>query len=357
MELKLQSDGATGHDSESVSETGSQNMRLNTNEEDYSNSGGGYYGDEDDFSDLEEDTVFIANRYQNTTSNAASNTTSSYQSSARIIEPDRTGYIIFFLSVGLTIAGLIVMGLSVSSSALTSSAGVMAMAGSLSVGNLMITGGTVLLLVDAIRLKVKGYSTSLIVWAILFPPIYWFKRCSENGDSSVIAWVILLAFGLSAGFYFKQAFNMVQGGSYQNSNPQQTTYTYVDQNGNVIYYETSNSATEATVNPDEVIANVQRVYYNVDGHKYTVGQIIKDNVQNPEYTYVPADGRYQTVSYIEVTGRTTLYGKDQKIVFDYYSDNYRVRQVKIGSKTYKSDKDINQILDDMIAHTTPDVQW
>ena len=46
---------------------------------------------------------------------------------------------------------------------------------------------------------------------------------------------------------------------------------------------------------------------------------------------------------------------------DYITGSYingnGLRKAKIGMKTYKSNKDLSQLLDDLIAHTTPDVAW
>ena len=58
-----------------------------------------------------------------------------------------------------------------------------------------------------------------------------------------------------------------------------------------------------------------------------------------------------------VAGTTTLYGKEQTIVLDSYINGNGLRKAKIGMKTYKSNKDLSQLLDDLIAHTTPDVAW
>ena len=335
MGLKLQSDDSTDHsqwERDSDLTTYSYDASDNAEEDDE---------EEDDFSDLEEDTVFIANRYHNDNS---FNTNSGSTASSSTLSSGKGPYVFFFLHIALFLGGFLIMTLSLSKLNQPLFAA----------GRIMVTVGEIFAVVDAIIMKVKGYSVSLIILAVVFVPAYWFKRCRENGDSNGLAWIVLLIFIGLVGLYVKNTFDMVYSAS-EEQNTQQTV-TYVDQYGNTIAV-VQQTTEETEVDPKEEIANIQRRYYSVDGHSYPIGQIIKDNIQNPEFTYIPADGRYQTVPYVEVTGQTTLYGKDQKIVFDFYTDQNDIRQIKIGNKTYKSWKDIDQVLDDMIAHTTPDVAW
>ena len=335
MGLKLQSDDSTDNSRwewESDQTTNSRDTNYSTDEEE---------DEEDDFSDLEEDTVFIANRYNN---NNSYNTVSDTTASSSTLSSGKVPYVFFFLHIALFLGGFLIMTLSLSKLNQPLFA----------VGRIMVMVGEILAVVDAIIMKVKGYSVSLIILAIVFAPAYWFKRCRENGDSNGLAWITLLIFIGLVGLYVKNTYDMVYSAS-EEQNAQQTV-TYVDQYGNTIAV-IQQSTEQEEVNPEKEIADFQRRFYSENGHTYPIGQIIKDNIQDPEFTYVPADGRYQAVPYVEVTGRTTLYGKDQKIVLSSYLNGNGLRQVKIGSKTYKSNKDLSQILDDMIANTTPDVAW
>lgn len=335
MGLNLQSDDSTDNQLERDSGGTMQMHESDGPNNDYEEK------EEDDFSDLEEDTIYLTNRYNN---NNSYNTGSETSSQATILTSRRVPYIFFFLNIALFLGGFLLMALAIPNLNGTL----------LIVGRIIVTVGEIFAIVDAIIMKVKGYSVILIILAVFFLPGYWWMRCKEYGDSTAFGRIVFLVFIGLIGLYINNVFKLNKSLSETPSSQQPVTYMVF--NGKTVEV-VQQSTEQEEVNPEEEIARLQSRYFKRDGHKYTVGQIIKDNIQDPDFQYIPADGRYQLVPYVEVTGRTLLYGKDQKIVFDCYLNGNGLRRVKIGSKTYKSNKDLNQVLDDMIANTTPDVDW
>ena len=136
----------------------------------------------DDFDPAAENTVFIANRYN--TSESASDTSNA--STYYLTEKETFPPILMIIGAALRILCMFSMLNSLRNLDISDpSSGFLG-----SIFPLMILSlvGSVLYLVDAIILyKKKIAKGSLIAWAYFLPVVYFFKRCSANGDSFLIA--------------------------------------------------------------------------------------------------------------------------------------------------------------------------
>lgn len=142
------------------------------------------------------DSVFIANQYIR----PEDTTTSPYVDTGTYLSQQNTfSPILMYIGAGLQIITLIYVIILLNSSNLTLDSFYF----SVSSASTLSSIGGLLLIIDAIVMFVKKCSGfSLILWAVFLPYVYYFKRCKANGDSYIIALVIVaLLIGLTILLY------------------------------------------------------------------------------------------------------------------------------------------------------------
>lgn len=315
MELKLQS-------SESTYDKQTNDMASQTYNDPENDS------PEDDFSDLEEDTLFIADRYKNNTVQPVPQTDNPAVIKKGI--PDWVTFIPFTLSVILSVLGYILAGHAMGS-------GVAATELFQTPGFALISFGQILIVVDAVIMAIQGNGFGLILWAVFLTPIYYFKRCRARDESTLLAWIALMAIVLSVGYYTKQTMNL---------------YSNLTNGGSTVgsMAGTPASATDT----QKMVEAFSRVYYLSGDQEVFMDRLIKDNISDPQYQgYLNSDG---ALGQVVVSGTTTLRGKSQKIEMHVSGTDYSITSIVLGWKTYnRGTNELTELVNELIANTTPGV--
>ncbi len=314
----------TGSRSFEDTDIGSYGSSSTSSTSDTGSYGGGYGGGRDDgyddFSDLEEDTVYIADRYNNNYIDPELKNTNT----AHFLqdEPKNT---FFWIHIGLFLGGLLMWGLGMKLVATGSITGSMLGLG----GRLMCTVGEVFAVIDAIYMTTQGSGgVSLIVSSIMLIPLYWFRRVKASFALAFLA-IMILAIGL-----------MFSG----------TFASYKDAYEDSGYTTTSSSS----VSKEDALACVNNAYCPIGSNNYIVSNLLVSNMTDIECEFVPE--KNMTPAYVKVTGNTTLYGRSQKMevqISVFSEDVIRFREIKIGSKSYADNN--AQVLTDMAKNTLPNV--
>lgn len=276
---------------------------------------------DDTFDPAAENTVFIANQYQRTAP-VEDTVSTSYITHKTTLAP-----ILMYISMAIDLLIIVLMITTLNNA--TDLNDLYTASSSYTLLQLLSKG---LLIADAVWMCKRGNKFSLILWAIFFPLVYYFKRCSANGDSSIFAVVYLVILLALTGFYFMSARNYLN-----NSRGVTTTY--------------NTETTEAPMPLEEQIEYLSRKYYDIDGNKYYFDKIIEGNIENPTYEYVPQSN--MAPAHLSVSGTTTLNGKNQKIEMRFNSKTFKIQGITIGLKSYTNDTAIYEVLEKMFENTTP----
>jgi len=313
MELKLQS-AESSYDKQTKDMASQANVDQDNDQR------------KDDYSDLEEDTLFIADRYQNRTTQPAPQADTPAVIKKGI--PDWVTFIPFTLSVILSALGYVLAGQAMGS-------GTAVMELFQTPGFAMISIGQVLLIVDAVIMGVQGNGFGLILWAVFLPPIYYFKRCKARDDSTLIAWIALMVIVLSVGYYTKQTMNL-----YSNLAGLGTTTG-----------STAGAPAEIS-DTQKMTETFSQVYYLSGDQIVFMDRLIKDNVNNPQYQgYLNSDG---VLGQVVVSGTTSLHGRNQKIEIHISAVDYSITSISLGWKTYNlGTNELAELVEELIANTTP----
>ena len=181
-------------------------------------------------------------------------------------------------------------------------------------------------------MKKHGHGVTILIFAILFPPVYFFLRCRANGDSTVIAIVIILLI-MAGSSYCNKQINELAGS--------QTGITVSDD-----YQQTISDRELADIKD-----NFSKSYYEVQGNKYYKSDIIACNITDPVYTFVP-ETQYSS-AYVAVSGATDFRGKNEKIELHFDYETLHLSGIKLGLRSYTNPGDISDLLDQLFETTTP----
>lgn len=200
------------------------------------------------------------------------------------------------------------------------------------IGGGLIILSRILFIIDAIDMKKHGHGVTILIFAILFPPVYFFLRCRANGDSTVIAIVIILLI-MAGSSYCNKQINALAGS--------QTGITVSDD-----YQQTISDRELADIKD-----NFSKSYYEVQGNKYYKSDIIACNITDPVYTFVP-ETQYSS-AYVAVSGATDFRGKNEKIELHFDYETLHLSGIKLGLRSYTNPGDISDLLDQLFETTTP----
>lgn len=282
-----------------------------------------------DFNPEEDNSVFIANQYQHTAPVTPSYSTSS---SSATYKDSSFPPILMIIGVLCNVIFLILAAFvfkKIGTGTYTDAE----LLNQLSSYSALTIIGNLLLLADAIIMVAKGNGFSLIVWFFLFQPAYYYKRCSRNGDSSLIATILLFALIASAVFYMQTVLSLAQNGSATMQGDASATTEVI-------------SMTE-----DECREYLSHHYYTYNEKRYYTVAMIESNISNPTYSYVA--GTTGEPAHISVKGETTINGSSQNLELRFNYNTLRIQGYTIGLKNYTNSDDINAFRRKMYEATPP----
>lgn len=269
---------------------------------------------DDGFQPEDNDTPYIADRYQNT---KPSEPVSS--GSATILTQNNT------FSPILTYIGAVFYTFSFIYALITLNSGnlsIFDLGGIISMRmtmSVLVGIGSICWIVDAIIMASKNCAGwSLVLWAWIFPIVYLIKRFKANGDSIIIP-VSIIAIEIILALFVGRSTNKLS----------EQAYADVGQNMLSMY----------------TIA--------INGKAYTYSQLVDSNIADPVYEYKSATA--SDPEYLCVTGNTTLYGAPQSIEIRWNYASLNIMSITIGENTYTSSEDMYQILS-LMAKKAPPVE-
>lgn len=190
---------------------------------------------------------------------------------------------------------------------------------------LLTVAAQLCLLADAIVMCAKGNGFGLILWAIFLPIVYYFIRCKKNGDSSLMAIIIVLAMLVSGGIYFFSISSALPefGGS-------------------------GNDASSYDPVLNEQVGRLSTQTLSYGGQNYTYKSIIDANIVNPSYRMIPET---KEVGKLLVISGDMATNTDKAIEIQINTDAFAIHQVTVGSTVYSTESEINSILITLLANT------
>lgn len=278
---------------------------------------------DDDFDPAAEDTVFIANQYQNMTPIDATATDSGSSGASYITERENFPPVLMFLGVFLQ---LIAVG------SLTQLwKGGTPTPGSILPCTIISWIGTILYIVDAVIVyKKKMAGASLIAWALVFNYVYFFKRLKASNISGVFALLIIVVqlavTGLSVNTMLKS--ELLAMGIEVNETGLQGA---------------------AKANTGISLLSLHYLYFTTMPGEYYYDQLVAYNVKDPIYSYVEAADSDPDV--LRVQGTTTLRGIEEPITIDFNYNTTDFYSITIGSTIYKGDENLFDVLYNMARRT------
>lgn len=183
----------------------------------------------------------------------------------------------------------------------------------------------VCLLADAIIMCVKGNGFGLILWAIFLPIVYYFVRCKKNGDSSLMAVIIVLAMLVSGGIYFF---------SISSALPE--------------FGDSGNDASSYDPVLNEQIGRLSTQTLSYGGQNYTYKAIIDANVVDPSYRMIPET---KEVGKLLVISGDMATDTNKSIEIQINTDAFKIHQITVDSTVYSTESEINSILITLFANT------
>lgn len=283
---------------------------------------------EPDFNPEEENSVFIANQYQHTAS-----VTPSYEtrgSSATYKDSSTFPPILMILSVLCMVIYLVLAALTFKKLA-TGSYTDIELASQLSSYMFLAVIGNILILIDAIIMCSKGNGFGLIIWCLLFQPVYYYKRCNKNGDSSIISTLCLSALIIASVFYCNTLLNIANNALTEMQGQDIATTEVI------------------TMTESECKKALSTHGYTIDGKSYNTLTMVESNISNPTYAYVAATTAEP--AHISVAGETTINGHSQKIELRFNYKTLHIQGITLGLKSSSNSDTINELRHKMLENT------
>lgn len=279
---------------------------------------------DDNFDPAAEDTVFIANRYNQTT--PIDNTVSS---ASILTEKEVFLPILMFFGAFFQILSIISIILQLRSPSFDLNQ-MQASQSSLSSANLLSFLGSACIIADAIILHKKKISgSSLIVWAIIFPIVYYFKRCKSGGPSSVFAFLIVAAQLVLVVF---TANATIQAG---------ISAMGIKMNDSGLYgVSMASSRMEALPNYGISVDGWGDYYYD---------RIIESNINNPTYEYIAATTSQPAL--LSVQGTAIQSNTEETIIINFNYNTMEIVSITMGGETAISSNDLYHALFDLLKNT------
>lgn len=263
------------------------------------------------------DTVFIANQYQNS---RPVNATASSKTSAHAVNSFPP--ILMLISAALNILFMVLVVMQIKGT-VADAQSLMTVASSYT---LLVVAAEVCLIADAIVMCAKGNGFGLIIWALLLPVVYYFVRCKRNGDSSLIATIIILLMLVTGGVYFFSISSAISG---------------IDVGG------------PQDINTDPALAEqvnrlpTQTLKYG--GKDYSYKSVIDANITKPVYSLIPETK--DAGKRLSISG-TLATDSSQTIEIQINTGTFTICQITIGSTTYTTKNEINNALVPLLANTS-----
>lgn len=277
---------------------------------------------DDTFDPAAEDTVFIANRYNNS---SPVNPTSS--AATILSEQESFLPILMFVGAFLQILAFVSMILQLRSPALDLN-NIGALQSSLSSVSVLSFLGSACILADAIILykkKISGFS--IIVWAIIFPFVYYFKRCKTGGPSSLFAFLIVAA-QLILTFF--------------------TVNTTIDATFSAMGIKMNDSGIYGASMASSRVTLLPVYGITVEGMgSYYYDRIIDSNIDNPTYEYIAATSSEPAL--FSVQGTTP--GSEETIIINFNYNTMEIKSITIGDETSSSTTDLYYTLFSLLKNT------
>lgn len=262
-----------------------------------------------------QESVFIADQYRN--SRPASTPTASKTSYATNSFPP----VLMLISAALNIVFMLLIVFQLKGSITD----LQSLTNALSSYVLLTVMAQICLLADAIVMCAKGNGFGLILWAIFLPIVYYFVRCKKNGDSSLMAIIIVLAMLVSGGIYFFSISSTLPefGGSGDGA---------------------------ASYDPvlSEQLSRLSTQSHSYGGQNYTYASIIDANVVNPSYRMLPET---KEVGKLLVISGDFATDTSQSIEIQINTDAFEIHQVTVGSTVYSTETELESILITLLANT------
>lgn len=303
---------------EETSSTVSKPHRPVTTTDNTRNTNDSLLGD-DEFDPAKEDSVFIANQYQHSTPvHAPSN--ASYLSQSETFPP-----ILMYFGVALMLLSMVVLIQQFHNDNFINLVRTNAESGEMQsfTSSLMSVYALSFLamisfIVDSVILyRKKMAGGSLIFWAIIFPIVYFFKRCSANRSSSIPALLIVIVLLASTGY---------------------ASYSCITATVSAMGIEMNETGLNGAAMAYSRASNLSSISIYVSGAgEITYDQLIASNITEPVYSYVAATGTNPALFVIK---STTPYGNHDEIVINFNYETMALHSMTVGNKSYTSLQDI-----------------
>lgn len=272
-----------------------------------------------DFNPEEPDTVFIADRYHN---QAPVDQMDDYSSVSYIKQTESFPPYLMFLGVVFQILSIVTMINAMNNGALslTDPSALSSASGNSALLNLF---AVMCFVVDGIILyRKKMCGVSIIVWAIIFPVVYYFKRCKANDNTSLFAWGITLVLIVSSVFYVQSTINA----TFEAAG--------IDINASGIQGAALASNRIPLLSTYGIgVHGYGCIYYN---------QIIAYNIIEPRFEYIEeSDG---APALLRIKGTTNLRGTTERIQLNLNYSTMAVHSIVVGDNTYSDALSINEYL-------------
>lgn len=276
----------------------------------------------DEFDPAAENTVFIANQYNHTASaHAAANPSgASYLSQTETFPP-----ILMYFGVALQLLSIIVLIQQIHSDTFISilrtnmeSSEMQSFASSLMSVYVLSFLAMISYIVDAaILCHKKMAGGSLVFWAIIFPIVYFFKRCSANRSSSLPALLIIIVLFASSGY---------------------ASYSCITATVSAMGIEMNETGLNGAAKAYSRASSLSGISISVSGvGEFSYDALIASNITEPVYSYVDATS---TTPALFIIKSTTPYGNHENIVINFNYDTMAFHSMTVGNKNYTSFQDI-----------------
>lgn len=247
------------------------------------------------------DTAFIADQYQDGTRTPP-------QSATILTQTNTFTPILFYIGIAL-FTGAIIYALVTISNGNYGNSMWFTMSKIVSIANLFWIADAI------IMVHKKCDSASLILWAWLFPFVYWIKRFRANGDKQIIPLIII---GIEVILIILCA-------------------------GNASKIQESNKATAGSMMLGFYSVQVGANYYPYD-------QLIENNITDPVYKYKSATA--SDPEYLILKGNTEVRGYTESIEIRWNYGTMRLMSITLGGDTYTGDN-LNEPLSLLAKKTSP----
>lgn len=276
---------------------------------------------DDNFDPAAEDTVFIANQYRKPDEGIHLSKDAHYLATPESFPP-----VLMLFGAGVILFAIFYYGFSMDASLfqLVNSGELM---GNMMTVSIMSFLGSGLIIADAIIMCKKGISSgSLIAWAVICPIVYFFKRCKDNGNTVLIAFIIIVAH-LGATIY--------------------TTNEIFHAYAESMHIEINDSGFQGFTLTSVAMEDLSKMQLYIGSHgPFNYDTIIYYNVQDATYQFVTQTSPQPDLLVIE--GTTTIHGIEEDISIQLEYDSFDFHQITIGDSVYYSNEQLTDILYEMV---------